>query len=169
MPYRLMWPTCFDKEGMTMKRIAEELNTTKRCGGFRLAHPVAEVKPVVTACTPITNLLAAPLSLAWTIEDLAEQVLGLIAAQQSEVAQEFVVEADAVTDRQSRRLLRPIFACLAVKSAAEAGTPARLYGGRLSFQRPGPEGPVWILGHFENTPAAVRIALRRFSSPPISG
>jgi hypothetical protein len=122
--------------------------------------------PFVTASNPITALLRAPLGPDWTVEGLAEQVLGAIAAQRSEEAQEFVLDADASTDRQSRRLLRPLLACLAAKSAAEAGTPANLYGGHFSFQRQGPQGPVWILGHFENRPGSVRLALRRSSSPP---
>ena len=72
----------------------------------------------------------------------------------------------AITDRQSRRLLRPLLACLATKSAAEAGSPVNLYGGHFSFKRPGPNGPVWILGRFENRPGNVRVTLRRSSSPP---
>ena len=109
--------------------------------------------PIVTANNPITDLLGAPLGPDWTVEGLAEQVLGAIAAQRSEETQEFVLDADATTDRQSRRLLRPLLACLATKSAAEAGTLPNLYGGRLSFKRLGSEGPVWILGQFENRPA----------------
>ena len=122
--------------------------------------------PIVTANNPITDLLGAPLGPDWTVEGLAEQVLGAIAAQRSEEAEEFVLDADATTDRQSRRLLRPLLACLATKSAAEAGTPADLYGGHFSFKRPGPKGPVWILGQFENRPGSVRVTLRRSSSPP---
>jgi hypothetical protein len=129
--------------------------------------PSAETgNPLVSADQPITDLLAAPLRPDWTVEGLAEQLLGTIAAQRCEEAQEFVLDADASADRQARRLLRPLLACLATKSAAEAGTPANLYGGRLSFKRPGPEGPVLILGQFENTPGTVRVVLRRFSSPP---
>jgi ATP-dependent Zn protease len=56
-----------------------------------------------------------------------------------------------------------LLACLATKSAAEAGTPPNLYGGQLSFKRIGPDGPVWIFGEFENKPGSVRIAFRRFS------
>jgi hypothetical protein len=122
--------------------------------------------PFVTANNFITDLLGAPLSPDWTIEGLAEQVLGAIAAQRFEEAQEFVLDADAITNRQSRRLLRPLLACLATKSAAEAGTPLNLYGGRLSFKRSDPDGPVWIIGQFENRPGAVRIALRRSTSLP---
>src|SRR5205823_1955888 len=122
--------------------------------------------PIVTANNPLTDLLGTPLGPDWTVEGLAEQVLGAIAAQRSEEAQEFVLDADATTDRQSRRLLRPLLACLATKSAAEAGTPANLYGGHFSFKRPGPKGPVWILGQFENRPGSVRVTLRRSSSPP---
>ena len=119
----------------------------------------------MSADNPITDLLAAPLAPDWTIEGLAEQVLSAIAAQDADEAPQLVLDADATTDRQSRRLLRPLLACLATKSAAEGGTAANLYGGRLSFQRRGPGGPVWILGHFENRPGAVRVALRRSSAP----
>ena len=131
-----------------------------------MAQPPETGNPLVTANNPITDLLGAPLGPDWTVEGLAEQVLGAIAAQCSEEGQEFVLDADATTDRQSRRLLRPLLACLATKSAAEAGTPANLYGGHFSFKRPGPKGPVWILGQFENRPGSVRVTLRRYSSPP---
>jgi hypothetical protein len=119
----------------------------------------------VTANNPITDLLGAPLGPDWTVEGLVEQVLGAIATQRSEEGEEFVLDADATTDRQTRRLLRPLLACLATKSAAEAGTPANLYGGAFCFKRPGPKGPVWILGQFENRPGRVRVTLRRSSSP----
>jgi hypothetical protein len=115
---------------------------------------------------PITDLLSVPLGPDWTVEGLAEQVLGAIAAQCSEEGQEFVLDANATTDRQARRLLRPFLACLATKSAAEAGTPVNLYGGQLCFKRPSPKGPVWILGRFENRSGSVRLTLRRSSSPP---
>ena len=124
--------------------------------------------PLVTVNNPITDLLSAPLGSDWTVEALAEQMLDTLAFQRSEEAQELVLDADAVTDRQSRRLLRPLLACLATKSAAEAGTPANLYGGHFSFKRAGPEGPVWIVGQFENRPGSVRVTLRRSSSPPES-
>ncbi len=105
---------------------------------------------------PIAELLAALLSPDWRIEGLAEQLLAVI-AQRSRGAEEFVLDADTITDRQSRRILRPLLACLATKSAAEAGASANLHGGQLSFKRPDPEGrPVWILGQFENKPGAVR-------------
>jgi hypothetical protein len=115
---------------------------------------------------PIHELLSAPLRLDWTIDRLAEEVLCAIAARSSEEAQEFMLDAEATSDRQSRRLLRPLLACLATKSAAEAGASPELYGGRLCFHRPSHEGPVWILGHFENTPGTVRLSLRRSSSAP---
>jgi hypothetical protein len=120
----------------------------------------------MTADNPITALLAAPLSPGWTVEGLAEQLLRAIVTQPSDGAQEFVLDPDAPPDRQTHRLLRPLLACLATKSAAEAGTPTSLYGGRVSFRRPGPHGPVWILGQFENRPGGVRVTLRRSSSPP---
>jgi hypothetical protein len=114
----------------------------------------------------ISDLLAAPLGQYWTVDQLAEEVLCAIATRGSDEVQEVVLDAEATQDRQSRRLLRPLLACLAAKSAAEAGTPPNLYGGRLSFQRPGHEGPVWILGQFENTPGTARISFRRSSLPP---
>ncbi len=122
--------------------------------------------PTVTAENPITGLLAAPLSPTWTIEGLAEQLLCTIASQPKEEAKEFLLDAATATDRQSQRILRPLLACLATKSAVEAGTPPNLYGGRLSFKRNGPDGPVWILGDFENKPGSVGVAFRRCSSPP---
>jgi hypothetical protein len=122
----------------------------------------------VTAENPITDLLAAPLSPDWTIERLAEQLLCTIASQPKAEMKKHLLDAAATTDRQSQRVLRPLLACLATKSAAEAGTPPNLYGGQLSFQRLGPEGPVWILGEFENKPGSVRIALQRSPSPPQS-
>jgi hypothetical protein len=120
----------------------------------------------VTTGKPITDLLSAPLGSDWTVEQLAEEVLCAIAARGPEEVQEFVLDAEATSDRQSRRVLRPLLACLATKSAAEAGTPPNLYGGRLAFKRLGHEGPVWILGQFENRPGTVRVAFRRTSSPP---
>ena len=120
----------------------------------------------MTNNNPITYLLGAPLGPDWTVEGLAEQVLSAIAVQRSEEGEEFVLDADASMDRQVRRLLRPLLACLATKSAAEASTPANLYGGHFTFKRPGPKGPVWIFGQFENRPGSVRVRLRRYSSPP---
>lgn len=117
---------------------------------------------------PIVNLLGAPLSPDWTVEGLAEQVLSAMAVARSEEGAEFVIDADASTDRQVRRLLRPVLACLANKSAAEAGKPVDLYGGSLNFKRPGLEGPVWIVGQFENRPGSVRVTLRR-STTPLAG
>lgn len=120
----------------------------------------------MTATNAITDILGAPLSPNWTVEGLAENVLRTIAAQGNENLQEFILDADTTTDQQSRRLLRPLLACLATKSATEAGTAANLYGGHFSFKRLGPQGPVWILGHFENRPGSVRIILRRSDWPP---
>src|SRR5262249_6062655 len=97
---------------------------------------------------------------------LAEQIPGAIAARPASDGQEFVLDAETTADRQTRRILRPLLACLATKSAAEAGTPPELYGGRLAFKRPGPEGLVWILGQFDNRPGMVRVTLRKSVSPP---
>jgi hypothetical protein len=119
----------------------------------------------MTADNPLTDLLSTPLRPDWTVEAMAEELLGVLAAQPSEGLQEFVLDADTIADRSSRRLLRPLLACLATKSAAEAGASANLYSGRLTFQRSGPGGPVWILGQFENRPGAVRVSFRRSTSP----
>jgi hypothetical protein len=119
----------------------------------------------VTAENPLTDLLAAPLSPGWTIEGLAEQLLCTIASQPKDQAKNLLLDAAAATDRQSQRVLRPLLACLATKSAAEAGTPPDLYGGRLCFKRSGPDGPVWIVGEFENKPGRVRVAFQRSSAP----
>jgi hypothetical protein len=121
---------------------------------------------IVSIGNPLTDLLAAPLGPDWTVDRLAEEVLSAIAAGAPEEAQDYVVDAGATTDRQSRRVLRPLLACLAMKSAAEAGTPPNLYGGHLSFKRLCREGPVWIFGEFENTSGSARVILRRSSSPP---
>ena len=131
-----------------------------------MAQPHKTGNPIVTADNLISEMITAPLGPDWTVGGLAEQVLGAIAAQRSEEAQEFAIDADAVTDPQSRRLLRPLLASLATKSAAETGRPVNLNGGRLCFKRPGPKGPVWIFGEFENRPGTVYIKLRRCYSPP---
>src|SRR4051794_20390361 len=110
--------------------------------------------PTVTARNPIAELIAAPLGPGWTVEGLAEQLLGALSGCRPGEVQEFVLDVEASRDRQTHRLLRPLLACLATRSAAETGTPVNLYGGRLSFSRHGPDGPVWILGEFENRPGA---------------
>lgn len=106
------------------------------------------------------ELLSAPLDPDWTIDGLAERILAAVAAHPD--SREIVLDADALTDRQPRRLLRPLLACLATKSAAD------LYGGPLAFQRSGPCGSVWVLGSFENRPGQVRLALRRSDSAPVT-
>jgi hypothetical protein len=125
----------------------------------------------VNANSSITDLLAAPLCPDGTIEWLAEQLLDTIAAQQPGNAgevQEYVLDACALTDRQARRLLRPLLACLATKSEAENSTTVNLFGGQLCFKRSGPAGPVWITGQFDNRPGVVRVDLQRSDSVPES-
>ncbi len=117
--------------------------------------------PIVSADNLVNNLLSAPLDADWTVEGLAEQILSAIAVQRTPEGQEFVLDGNAA-DRQSQRIVRPLLACLAAKSAAEAGTAPNLYEGRLSFRRLGPDGPVWIIGPFENKPGSVR---RRCDDP----
>ena len=118
----------------------------------------------MTAGGTITDLLSAPLAPDWTVEGLAEGVLSAMAAQPV-AGPELVVAVDDVTDRQTRRLIRPVLAYLASRSAAETGTPVNLYGGRLTFNRSTPTGPAWVVGEFENRPGYVRLALRRSASP----
>lgn len=113
----------------------------------------------------IMDLLSAPLDPDWTVEVLAEKVLTAVVALPAD-ADEFVIVVDEATNHQLRRLMRPLLACLATKSATESGKPVNLYGGQLSFQRTVPTGPVWVLGEFENRPGCVRLVLRRSSSPP---
>ncbi len=97
-------------------------------------------EPIVTTEESISDVLSQPLDPNWSIEELAEQVLATIAAQNACVDQEFVLDAATTTDRQSQRLLRPILACLATKSAEEAGVSPNLYSGQLTFKRTGPQG-----------------------------
>jgi hypothetical protein len=118
---------------------------------------------IVRADNPITELLAAPLSPDWTIEGVAEQLISTIASKGSG-EQEFALNEEAITDRQSRRLIRPLLACLANMSAAESGVEADIFGGHLSFKREGPEGPVLILGEFGNKLGDVRVKFRRSRS-----
>ena len=122
------------------------------------AQPHQAGDPIVTSDNVITRLLSAPVRPDWTVDRLAEEVLGAIAAQPTPEGQEFILDAGTATNRQSQRILRPLLACLATKSAAETATSPNLYGGLLWFKRTGPEGPVWILGHFENKPGMVQKA-----------
>ncbi len=120
----------------------------------------------MTAENPIAELLAAPLGPDWTIEQLAEQLLDSVVAQPDEEVDGFILDVETIKDRQSQRILRPLLAHLATKSAGESGTTLNLYGGQLSFKRLGPAGPVWIVGQFDNQAGAVRLFLRRYPSDP---
>ena len=120
----------------------------------------------MTAKNAITELLARPLGLDWTVEGLAEQVLDAVATGSSSDGEEFILDSETTTDRQTQRLLRPLLACLANKWAAETGKAPHLFGGHFCFQRLGSPGPVWIVGQYENRPERVRITLRRSSTPP---
>ena len=113
----------------------------------------------------MADLLAAPLDADWTIDQLAEELLRVIAERDSEEIREFVLDAEATEDQQSRRLLRPLLACLATKSEVDSRSRSNLYGGQICFKRQGREGPVWIFGEFENTQRTVRVALRRTFLP----
>lgn len=134
-----------------------------------MAQPHQTDIRIVNADHLISDILGAPLDSGWTVEGLAERVLTTIAARLPDENLEFVLDADTTSDRQTQRLLRPVLACLAKKSAAESATTLNLYGGRLVFERPGPNGSVWILGHFDNRAGSVRVTLRRTSSPREEG
>jgi|ERR1700722_16185238 hypothetical protein len=121
---------------------------------------------IVTANNPLIELLATPLSPDWTIDRVAEQLLSTIASKSSG-DQEFAFTEEAITDGQPRRIIRPLLACLANMSADEAGTSSDIFGGHLSFKRSSSEGPVWILGEFENKQGNVRVTLHRSTSPPM--
>lgn len=103
----------------------------------------------------------------WTVEGLAEQLLQAVAALPEDDTRTFSLDADTAGP-QTRRLLRPVLACLATKWAAEAGSSPELYGGGFAFKRPGPAGPVWVIGQHENRPGRARVTLRRSTSPPVS-
>jgi hypothetical protein len=115
---------------------------------------------------PIEELLSAPLEAGWTLEGLAARVLDAVATSDDA---EWVLDAQSLTNRQARRLIRPLLACLATQSAVEAGTPVNLFTGHLNFKRHGPSGPVWFTGEFDNRPGSERIALRRHNAPPDVG
>jgi hypothetical protein len=114
----------------------------------------------------ITRLLSTPIRPDWTVDELAEEVLGAIAGQPTLEGHEIILDASAMNDRQSQRILRPLLACLATKSAAETASSPDLYGGSLCFKRTGPEGPVWIFGQFDNRHGMVRAFLRRSARDP---
>jgi hypothetical protein len=127
-----------------------------------VAQPYETGDQIVTADGPISELLAAPLSPDWTIEGLAEQILSTIVSS-GEESQEFTLVEEAITDRQSRRMIRPLLACLAHMSAEESGGPVDVFGGSLLFKREGLRGPVTIVCEFLNKQGNVRLAFRRSS------
>jgi hypothetical protein len=118
----------------------------------------------VSAEPVIRDLRAAPLASDWTVDELAERLLSAVAEFRSNDAQEIVFDAAQTADRQTRRLLRPLLACLALKYATEAGATPDVYGGQISFKRQGHDGPVLVAGEFANRPGTVRVVLRRSSA-----
>jgi hypothetical protein len=121
----------------------------------------------MSAHATFAELLAAPLDPDWTIESLAERVLTTISDQppaNGSGETEITFDAHKTVDRQACRLIRPLLAYLATKSASENNTPLNLFGGPLHFRRQGLRGPSCIVGEFENRPESVRIALRRFDA-----
>ncbi len=128
----------------------------------RMAQTYQASGDIVNTPNPILEVLAAPLTADWTIEVLAERILSVIASQPGIGPEEFTFDSSTAANRQSQRLIRPLLACLANMSAAEAGTSINIFGGNLSFQRTGPDGPVNITGQFENKQGNVRVELKRF-------
>ncbi len=111
----------------------------------------------------VTELLSTPLSPSWTIEGLAESLLDLFSHYETEIS----FDAQSLTDRQSQRVIRPLLAHLAVRSATEANTTPNLYEGTLTFQRTTNEGIFWITGEFENKQGSACFTLRRSNTAPI--
>jgi hypothetical protein len=109
----------------------------------------------------IADVLGATLTEGWTLEGLAERLLD--AAASLPEGQELKFEVDDSTDRQTRRLIRPLLAFLANKFDAETGTHVNSYGGQVVFERP---GPIWISVEFENRPGRVSLAMRRSNTLP---
>ena len=122
----------------------------------------------VIADNPIAAVLEAPLDPEWTVESLAERMLGAIAADPSPVEREFIYDIAEGANRQAQRLIRPLLAGLAINSNVEAGASAGLHTGCFSFRRSGVMGPIWIHGQFENRPGCVRLTIRRSSALPDS-
>jgi hypothetical protein len=121
----------------------------------------------MSAHSTISDLLAAPLPSDWTIESIAECLLRTLSDQPSANGAgeaEFVFDKHKTVDRQTSRLIRPLLACLAMKSAAENNSPVNLYGGQLHFRRQGLRGPSCIVGEFENRPESTRLSLRRLDT-----
>lgn len=115
----------------------------------------------MTANTTVRELLLAPLAAEWIIDGLADQVLHAIAASDDH---ELVLDADALSDRQARRLLRPLLACLAKRSAAPTGMPINLFRGSLTLATQGPAGPLYFAGEFDNRAGSERLVLRSIDS-----
>jgi hypothetical protein len=128
-----------------------------------VVQPSEASDSIVSTDNKILELLTSPLGDEWTVEGLVDTLLDAIAADQSENVHS--VALDGTMDRQASRLLRPVLACLANKWAADSVSEVNLYVGRFSFKRMGPDGPVWIEGHFENRPGKVFLELRRSSIP----
>ena len=123
------------------------------------------VIPLATADNHIRELVPAPVSPDWTIDRLAEQVLCAIAARGS--AEGTANSARAELPRSTSKAAYSGRSSLWLKtSRPPKQVHPHLDRGRLLFQRPSHDGPVWIHGQFENMPGTVRVTLRRSSSPP---
>ena len=116
--------------------------------------------------TTIAEVLSGQLEPQGGLVGLAEKMLSAIVCE--EHSQEFDFDADIAADQQAQRLIRPLLACLATLSANENGTCANHFFGPLQFRRPGPNGPIWIVGEFDNRMGSIWIKLRRSTSPILS-
>ena len=118
--------------------------------------------PHLNANELISDFLAHPPRPDWTVDDLAERILNALVENKDHA--EMTLDGNTLYG-PARRLLRPLLACFATKAAAESGTPTNLYGGRFSFQRPGPSGIVLLQGWFENRLGNEVATIRRANSP----
>jgi hypothetical protein len=110
----------------------------------------------MNAASPVLELLADPhAAAARSLDELAETLLRRAAEPRAEVS---VALAD-LPDPHARSLFRSLLACLARKSAQEAGTALDPYGGTLAFVRDTPDGPVRIDGTFDNRAGTARLTL----------
>jgi hypothetical protein len=103
---------------------------------------------------PVHVPLAELLAQSRALDDRAEDLLARAATAPAGWNTASTDLADPHAQREFRRLL----ACLARKSAQEAGTDPDPYGGTLAFVRQTPTGLARLTGTFENATAVARLA-----------
>jgi len=103
---------------------------------------------------PVPERLADLLAQARPLDERAEDLLARAAAAPGAWA----AGVGDFADQPARIAFRALLACLARKSAQEAGTDPDPYGGALAFVREAAGGLVRLAGTFENTAAVARLA-----------